>query len=100
MGNVDDDRGGRDGRGGGCTCAEESADDAMLGVCATKVVVEDGEERGRVDRQRYRAGTFVCERDVVDGDDDDLRVDIGDCMRWILDENRRRGRTQRHRRVE
>ena len=34
--------------------------------------------------------------DVGDGDDDDLRVDIG----AVLDENRRRGRTQRHRRVQ
>lgn len=37
--------------------------------------------------------------DVGDSDNDDLR-DIGDCMRCVLDENRRRGRAQRHRRVE
>lgn len=31
-------------------CAEERADDALLGVRAAEVVVEDGEERGWVDR--------------------------------------------------
>lgn len=30
----------------------------MLCICATEVVVEDGKERGRVDRQRCRAGSF------------------------------------------
>lgn len=58
MGDVDHG-GGDGGRGGkGCTCAKESADDAVLCVCATEVVVKDGEEGGRVDRERCRAGSF------------------------------------------
>ena len=56
MGDVDDGGGQR---GGGCACAEEGADDAVLCVCATEIVVEDGEKRGRVDRQRCRAGSVA-----------------------------------------
>lgn len=59
MSDVDDGRGGDGRRGGGCACAEECADDAVLRVRATEVVVEDGEERGRMDRQRCRAGSFA-----------------------------------------
>lgn len=98
MSDVDDGRGGHDGSGGARACAKESADDAMLRVRATEIMVEDGEERGRVDRERCRAGTFVCVRDVGNGsdDDDDLRVGIGECVRCILDEDRGRRRAQRH----
>lgn len=95
MGDVDDGRGGGGRRGGACACAEEGADDAVLCVCATEVVVEDGEQRGRVDRERCRAGSVAGVSGVGDGDDD-LRVDIG----AVLDEDRRRGRAQRHRRVQ
>lgn len=41
-----------------------------------------------------------CVSDVGGSDSDDLRVDIGECMRRVLDENRRRRRAKRHRRVE
>jgi hypothetical protein len=34
------------------SCAEEGADDALLRVCAAEVVVQDGEESGRVDGDR------------------------------------------------
>jgi len=99
MSDVDDGRGGGGGRGGACACAEECADDAMLRVRATEVVVEDGEERGRMDRQRCRAGSFAGGSATAGGDGGDLRVGIGECVRSALDEDRRRGRAQRHRRV-
>ena len=57
MGDVDNSRARRGG-----SRAEEGADDAVLCVCATEVVVEDGEQRGRMDCERCRARTFGCER--------------------------------------
>jgi hypothetical protein len=34
------------------SCTEERADDTLLTICAAQVVVEDGEESGRVDGDR------------------------------------------------
>jgi hypothetical protein len=42
----------RDGIVAFISCAEERANDALLGVCAAEVVVEDGEERCWVDGDR------------------------------------------------
>lgn len=53
-----------------------------------------------MDRQRCWAGSLGGVSDAGDDDGDDLRGDIGGGVRCVLDENRRRGRAQRHRRVE
>ena len=41
------------------SCAKECADDALLGICAAKVMVKDGEESGRVNGNRW-CTTEIC----------------------------------------